>query len=472
MKFMILGIGLGLKPTTFVGVFLTILITTFAYGQEIIDEANYGTPVQFQSQSQSRSTPAPISVSKPTTVISSSQKTDGGTLSKPVPPSDEQIMAVVNHAIEKGNQAVRRAGGMPTPVQCPDNMMALGLRSDEKLKEDPVTQSHICFASKKDLEWYQKALETFKSIPDDKLPQGDKTLSTVTYQIRHENDINVPMYLLRGDLSDDVGRTMGLEDKVSVDSPKYTVDMSMKYEGFSKRTRVNGKSMSPEGKYYLQFYDVTRLQTSLGIKVDEHTKRIFEAEIESRTGNGKGLVAQKVQQGWHKLVHEGELEYDYQDHDPPGKPASALLTMMTGLQKKVETNWAGFHCMAIGTGLVGVDSQGRGVVKARLEGQISTGDRWGRTQDNPVLAMKAWAETLNRTVSSESDRFDRSRQEVGVEIAGSVRVSKCTFVEPFAQVIYYNSPADRFYSMGSRDGQTGMYSGGARIRYVLNCKDL
>jgi hypothetical protein len=400
----------------------------------------------------------------PFSYASPNSPADGLNLARVRGPGERDLTEVVLSTVERGNARVSRlnrsegAAALCTVPTGPSAQSGLSM-----LREDPVSESQICFPDARSAETLRDFLKEADQAAT-RLPESSPArLSTGAtpnpqrverFTFFHENDMDVPRHLLSGRISDDVGRTMGLSGRYESEDDQGIQWIELKSEGFGQRARVNGASRDATGRWFLKFHDVERLKAGTGLKLPRQNfntqdMALIEVEFESKTNNSRGSVAQQVQGAWHSALHNGQLEYNYVDHGD----TTNFATLKAGFRRVVTGEFAGFHCMAAGQALLGVDTQGRAVAQTRVEGRVTTGARGGRTADNPWLALSAWHDNLVRTNGSVSGD---NRAETGVKLESSHRISPNVVVRPFYGYVYYVSRADRIYSVGSPQGREPM----------------
>lgn len=282
-----------------------------------------------------------------------------------------------------------------------------------------------------------------------------------TIEIRHENDLNffegIKTKLGLGDtLSDDVGRTAGFFGRYDKETPMTHQYIELRSDGFGKLAPQNGQWKDSAGRYYLQFLEIDQL--TLG-----HREKIFsdkngslskdiESQLEFRTTKSRGVIAQPVQESWHKSTNSN-LQYHYLD----GEADAVRMSVKAGVTKILKAELGDFKCSATGTALVGVDSSGKVIVENRIKAEIEKGDINSDFTLNPWWAISLW-----RNDAYSNQEF---RSETGVKFSTGWKNSNGLIVKPFYGIVQYRSVDDRVYSLGSRGGQEPMHMIGLLIQF-------
>jgi len=249
--------------------------------------------------------------------------------------------------------------------------------------------------------------------------------------------------LLTGEqLGDDRGRTFSMKMSYKLVGVDGEFRMGLESVGFGRLHETSPGSdryfVTKTGEYFQDFLERDRLDLSLRKSLYKQASdyMILGAELEHKTDSG--FLAQMLQEKWHDAWKEQDvIQYKNVDH----MDDETHLKAYGGIGKEWLADLGNWKCRATGEATIKASTEGlsKTEVKIRGDAQVNSGTTFGRSQDNPWLAVALWAEG---NVNLEGD----TEKGAGVEISTSAQVSSWN-VKPYIGANYYNEEEDRLFNL-------------------------
>jgi hypothetical protein len=257
-------------------------------------------------------------------------------------------------------------------------------------------------------------------------------------------------------LSDDVGRTFGGKILFERENEKRLRRFELRTDLFSRRAKIDGEKRDSDGHLYLETYEITSVTVTEGLKINSRDTVLLEGQIEGRTGKAHGWLGQPIQNAWHKAFEQkNNLIYHYLDDK--NAPPEIVASIAAGMRRVLEADVSQFHFAGAGTVLTGINTEGRPLLKTRIEGQLNSGLLGGRSKENPWLALIAWRDDLIQSLNR--------RSEMGLRVQTSLKTRHGIRVVPFYAIVRNQSAEDRSYSIGARYGRESVHTIGVLVEY-------
>jgi hypothetical protein len=139
----------------------------------------------------------------------------------------------------------------------------------------------------------------------------------------------------------------------------------------------------------------------------EGLNQVTKFGVRHDSDKGKG-PAVAIQDQWHSQDMYQNLRYKAVAGDFSKLTAEAQV----GLQKFMSADIGKFKCMATGTALVGMNSEGQPMMTVDFRGEINTGSMCGRNASTPL----AYAAVLQNYMRTGSEYESNRKLEGGVSI--------------------------------------------------------
>lgn len=242
-----------------------------------------------------------------------------------------------------------------------------------------LDQDHVCFVPPK-----PKTFTEWVFDPKDEVStQGILANDANIFQVRNENKTGK-----QSKLSNDTGYTLGGSVKTTRANDERKLSLEFDSKLFTARTvGPSGGTRTTDGKYYIDTYEITRINFDYEqVKPEGNDDLRLVGRVGVRMDSNKSDgVAAAVQDTWHdSLDRYKNLRYE----QIAGEYSKASLEAQVGVKKILETDVGQLHCMAAGTVMGGVDTNGNPLLTTKLEAQVSSGTMGSRDKSTPLLVMK------------------------------------------------------------------------------------
>lgn len=273
----------------------------------------------------------------------------------------------INLIMAQANQKLGSVHQVPSAKGC---VIDYSIAKDVNLERD-----YVCFAPPK------KTFTEWVFDPNDK----------VSYELTSANDANI-MNLKNEKkpgkkLSNDTGYTLGGNVKASRENAERLISFELDSKLYTAHAKgPDGKSRTADGKFYLDTYEISRINVNLEDKSrNDNLRAVGRVGLRMDSTDSNGVGAQ-MQDKWHSdLERYKNLRYEQLS----GGSSNMTLEAQVGLKKILETDISQIHCMAAGTVMVGMDSDGNPLLTTKIEAQVSTGTMGGRDSSTPLFLVKA-----------------------------------------------------------------------------------
>lgn len=150
-------------------------------------------------------------------------------------------------------------------------------------------------------------------------------------------------------------------------------------------TGPNGEQKTAEGRYYLDTFEVSRIQfTAQDNTYSKNLKPMLQLGLKHNSTNGRGFGSKS-----QDFVHDSLDRYEKLRYQRvKGGYTRITAEAKAGGQKIFEADISNIHCLAAGTALAGIDSRGQPLLNTQLEASISTGRLGNRNQSTPLFLVK------------------------------------------------------------------------------------
>lgn len=278
-------------------------------------------------------------------------------------------------------------------------------------------------------------------------PEIDKTLSTAVSPMKLEeaqkivecgvdleNDNNLMKMKDQNDPTvkkrNDVGYTFGYFGKCRVETHDKITIYELNSKLYTERAGARQDGLIPIRTYEIQKASMTTITPTGTEGLNKVTK--FGATYASNKGEGPALA---VQDYWHSQDMYQNLRYKAIKGDFSKLTAEAQV----GLQKFVSADIGKLKCMATGTALVGMNSEGKPMTTVDFRGEINTGSLGGRNASTPL----AYAAVMQNYMRTGSDYEMNRKIEAGV----SIMITKSSAVTMGAAVGQHKTNAPKGFSL-------------------------
>ena len=301
-------------------------------------------------------------------------------------PSQDDLYALVSMSSAKLGQVNKPHQQLGCQVSY-DITKDVNMESDYVCMLPPETNKNLLLAvSPMKLEEAQKIIECGVDL------ENDNNLLKI-------KDQNNPAVKKRND----VGYTFGYFSKCRIETHDKITIYELNSKLYTERDGPRQDGMIPMRTYEIQKASLMTITPTGSAGLNQVTK--FGVRYDTDKGNGPALA---VQEEWHSQDMYQNLRYKAIKGDFSKFTAEAQV----GLQKFLSTDIGKLKCMATGTALVGMNSEGKPMMSVDFRGEINTGSMGGRDASTPL----AYAAVIQNYMRTGSEFESNQKIEGGISI--------------------------------------------------------
>jgi len=355
-------------------------------------------------------------------------------------PTDEDLLAVSFNFLKESQKAL----ATNKDSDCNDKYSA---NKSEPKNSVPPTDEVVCLC-----ELDNKKQTLIGSIIGD-VEESAWTLNTGNDNFFHGLlQLSPNSYGIDGD---DRGRTFGINGEYKLTGSDGSLSLKYDSVGFGKFNRVNGYRKDSDGKYYLNFHDVTtfssRYDRFFNKKEDGDKDYVF-GQFDLAHETEEGGASQRIQHWWHETNRETLKHNTIQYHYLKENDDKTTARIVAGIGKEWIANLGNWKCASkaeMALGLSASKSNMTPEIAARLESTLTHSSvKW--------IALSSWA--------SAGSGFLGKSYEGGMTLRFPIKTKNYS-VEPFIGIERHKTSLDKKYGEVSGHPYENYHVLGVTIKY-------
>lgn len=356
-------------------------------------------------------------------------------------PTDEDLLAVSFHSLKESEKAL----ATNKEVDCNDKYSS---KKSEPKVSVPPTDEVVCLCE------LDSKKQTLIGTLIGEVKESEWTVGTGNDNFLH-GTLQLDPDTAKHD-GDDRGRTFGINGEYKITGSDGSLLLKYDSVGFGKFNRVDGYRKDSDGKYYLNFHDVSTFSSRYDRffnKKEDGDKAYVFGQFDLAHETDEGGTSQKIQHWWHTtnknaIGDHNTIQYHYLKEDDDKTTAR----IVAGIGKEWIANLGNWKCASkaeMALGLSASKSTMTPEIAARLQSTLTHSSvKW--------IALSGW--------TSAGSGFLGKSYEGGMTLRFPIKTKNYS-VEPFIGIERHKTSLDKKYGGVSGNPYENYHVLGVTIKY-------